>query len=157
MSSYSVWHFFFRPTTWSHVLYIIWKSSSRRVEWCVECLDSMPWGDLRAFFVIYPLPSFRAVFCQSTCIFLYLSRRRIFCWVFNFGSYPIIMTSWGLKKISKKIFFFIFSIFMVTVEIELKMNPFKTPLMYIYFKASRRQKHKGFNHLFENRRETEKG
>ena len=43
---------------------------------------------------------------------------------------------------------------MVTVEIELKMNPFKTPLMYIYFKASGRQKHKGFNHLFENRRET---
>ena len=58
------------------------------------------------------------------------------------------------KKNFKKFFFCIFSIFMVTVEIELKMNPFKTPLMYIYFKASRRQKHKGFNHLFENRRET---
>ena len=43
---------------------------------------------------------------------------------------------------------------MVTVEIELKMNPFKTPLMYKYFKASRRQKHKGLNHLFENRPET---
>ena len=26
--------------------------------------------------------------------------------------------------------------------------------MYIYFKASRRQKIKGLNHLFENRRET---
>ena len=42
---------------------------------------------------------------------------------------------------------------MVTVEIELKINPFKNPLMYKYSKASRRQKHKGFNHLFENRRE----
>ena len=69
----------------------------------------------------------------------------------------------GEKKFSEKIpdfgsydIFFknFFSIFMVTVEIELKMNPFKTPLMYKYFKASRRQKHKGFNHLFENRRET---
>ena len=69
----------------------------------------------------------------------------------------------GEKKFSENIVYFLnykiffknfFSIFMVTVEIELKMNPFKTPLMYIYFKASGRQKHKGFNHLFENRRET---